>query len=34
MLFNTTEAAQAAIDKFNETELEGRTLAVFMDKFA
>uniref|UniRef100_A0A7S0WHE3 RRM domain-containing protein n=1 Tax=Chlamydomonas leiostraca TaxID=1034604 RepID=A0A7S0WHE3_9CHLO len=32
--FTTTDAAQAAIDKFNESEWEGRTLSVFMDKFA
>lgn len=32
--FTSTESAQAAIDKYNETEWEGRTLSVFMDKFA
>lgn len=31
--FTSNEAAQVAIDKFNQTELEGRTLAVFMDKY-
>lgn len=32
--FTTAEAAQRAIEKFNEAEWEGRTLSVFMDKFA
>lgn len=32
--FYTAEAAQSAISKFNETDLEGRSLTVFMDKFA
>lgn len=32
--FTTTEAAQAAIDDHNNTELEGRRLTVKFDKFA
>ncbi|MEW5304292.1 MAG: hypothetical protein WDW38_011071 [Sanguina aurantia] len=31
--FHSTEAAASAIEKFHESELEGRTLAVFLDKF-
>lgn len=34
MRFTTPEAANDAILKFNETELEGRRLAVFLDKYA
>ncbi len=32
--FNTLEAAQAAIGKWHEQDLDGRRLAVFLDKFA
>ena len=32
--FATAEAAQAAIDRFNGSTLEGRTLTVFQDKYA
>lgn len=32
--FFTTEAAQSAIDQFNGTELEGRTLTVKFDAYA
>jgi hypothetical protein len=32
--FTTAEAAQAAIDRFNGSTLEGRTLTVFVDKYA
>lgn len=32
--FSSPEAAQAAIAKFHETELEGRNLSVFLDRFA
>lgn len=32
--FTTTEAAQAAIDQFNGTDLEGRNLVVKMDAYA
>lgn len=31
--FLSLEAAASAIEKFHESELEGRTLAVFLDKF-
>jgi RNA recognition motif-containing protein len=32
--FTTTDAAQAAIDRFHGSDLEGRTLTVFLDKKA
>lgn len=32
--FSNTDAAQRAIGKWHEQELEGRRLAVFLDKYA
>jgi hypothetical protein len=32
--FHTVEKATEAIEKYNETDLEGRSLSVFVDKFA
>lgn len=32
--FGSAETASSAIEKYNGTELEGRTLAVFLDKYA
>lgn len=31
--FTTKEAADAAVARYNGTDLEGRTLAVFIDRF-
>ena len=32
--FGTTEAANAAIEKFNDTEIDGRQISVRLDKYA